>query len=461
MATDLLAILTAAAHALEAQRFGLDVAGENIANVNTAGYTRRIARFEAIPPTAAQEAGRGVRIAGVTAIRDPLIEARLRNDISDRDYYAASSDILSQVEAVIGLPGQSIDSDINRFFDSFSQLADNAASTVARQQVIFDGESLAASIRAMADQLDQSRSGADRYIRQSADTINELAARIALLNADMAKVPADRTAPHERDQIIEAIKELAEHVDVVVVERGDQRALDVYIGSGRPLVVGVTTFNVNVVSVGPSGFADIEHQGVSITSELTGGRIAGYVSVRDVEIPSYISQLDQLAYTLAQQVNTLHTSGFDLSGTAGGNFFVPIGTVAGAAAAFTVDTTLAADTGLVVAAGVAQAGDNQVARSLSALRDQQVLNGGTATFDDYWGQLVFTAGNDAATSNGRLEGRSEAARQTAAAWDAMSAVSLDEEALQLTRFQRAYQANAVMFRTINETIDIMMRMVGA
>ena len=73
---------------------------------------------------------------------------------------------------------------------------------------------------------------------------------------------------------------------------------------------------------------------------------------------------------------------------------------------------------------------------------------------------MFTVARDTDSVSVRLEGRSEAARQTEAAWDAVSAVSLDEEALQLTRFQQAYSANAVMFRTINETIDTLMNMVG-
>ena len=106
------------------------------------------------------------------------------------------------------------------------------------------------------------------------------------------------------------------------------------------------------------------------------------------------------------------------------------------------------------------AGDTQVARDISNLRDKRVLGGGTTTFDDAWGQLAFQVGSHAATAIVELAGRAEAARQSAAAWDAVSAVSLDEEALQITRFQAAYEANAVMFRTINDTIDTLMRMMG-
>ena len=141
-------------------------------------------------------------------------------------------------------------------------------------------------------------------------------------------------------------------------------------------------------------------------------------------------------------------------------FFAPIGVVSGAASAIAVDAAIVADLSVIAAAGVPEAGDNQVARAISDLRDQRVLNGGTSTLDDGWGQLVFQVGSDTATANIELASRAEAARQSQAAWDAVSAVSLDEEALQITKFQAAYEANAVMFRTINDTIDTLMRMVG-
>lgn len=458
--SDLLSTLSMAARALEAQRFGLDVTGQNIANVNTPGYARRAAELASLPPTDAQNAGRGVEVTGVRSYRDALIERRVRNDLSARDFYSASASVLAQVEASVGLPGQSIDADMLRFFDAFSRLAEDPTSTGARQVVSSEGQSLASGFNGLATDLEGARREADSFIRHEVDAINELAERIALLNAEMSSVASDNDPLHERDQVVEAIRELSEHIDVVVIQRSDGRALDVYIGNGRPLVVSDNSFSLSAVSVGPGGFADIEHEGVSVAGELSGGRLAGYLQVRDSEIPGYLGMLDQLAFTIAAEVNTLHDAGYDLNGNDAGNFFTPIGPVSGAASALTVDPTIVADLSVIAAAGVPEAGDNQVARAISDLRDQRVLNGGTSTLDDGWGQLVFQVGSDTATANIELAGRAEAARQSQAAWDAVSAVSLDEEALQITRFQAAYEANAVMFRTINDTIDTLMRMVG-
>ena len=457
--SDLFSTLSIAARALEAQRFGLDVAGQNIANVNTPGYTRRVADLSALAPTSAQLAGRGVMIDGVRSVHDALLEARVRGDLSARDFYTASESILAQVEAAVGLPGQSIDAEMLRFFDAFARLAEDPTSTAARLEVLSDGEALATAFQSMAAELERTRRESDRYVREQVDAVNELAERIAQLNGDMANVPADREPLHERDQVVHAIRELSEHLDVVVIERGDDRALDVYFGNGRPLVVGETAFSMSAVSVGPGGLADIEHQGINVTTEISEGNLGGFLHVRDTQVPGYIAQLDQLAFTLAEEVNTLHDAGYDLNGADAGNFFTPIGSVVGAASALTVDAALAADLSLLAAAAVPEPGDNQVARQISDLRDLQVV-GGASTFDDAWGQLAFQVGNDAAAVGVELEGRSETVRQSLAAWDALSAVSLDEEAFQITRFQSAYEANAVLFRTINETLDTLMRMVG-
>ena len=459
--SDLFSTLAVAARALEAQQFGLDVAGQNIANVNTPGYSRRAAELAAVPPADPMSAGRGVEIQGVRAIRDGLIETRLRADISARDWYSASSGVLSHVESVVGLPGQSIDADMARFFDAFARLADDPTSITARQEVSLEGQTLAASFRTLSADLERARREADGYIRHHVEAVNELASRIATLNGDMSKVPADQDPLHERDEIMEAFNELAQHIDIHVIERSDnQRAFDVYFGSGRPLVVGTTSYTIDAVPTGPAGFADLEHEGVSIIGEIKGGYLAGYVHARDVLIPGYVTALDGLAYEVAQQVNTLHVAGFDLAGNPGGDFFTPPGAVPGAAAALTVDAAIVGDPSLIAAAGIAQPGDNQIARAISDLRDQRVMNGGTATFNEAWGQLAFEVGRDTATAIGELQVRGDAALQTQAARDSVSAVSLDEEALNLTRFQRAYEANAVLFSTINGTIDTLMRMVG-
>ncbi len=173
-----------------------------------------------------------------------------------------------------------------------------------------------------------------------------------------------------------------------------------------------------------------------------------------------MTALDELASELAQQVNTLHSAGFDLAGNSAGHFFTPPVAVPGADAALTVDVAILGDASLIAAAGIAQPGDNQIARAISDLRDRRLMVGGTATFNEVWGQLAFQVGRDTATALGERRVRRDAMQQTQEARDLVSSVLLDEGVMRLTRFQRAYEANTALLRTSDSTIDELMQMVG-
>src|ERR671919_2500599 len=123
-----------ATRSLEAQRLGLEVTGQNIANVNTPGYTRRMPEFAAAPPTDARSAGRGVDVVGIRATRDRLLERRLMQEMPAEQREAAIAEALSVVETALGTPGTSIDARLSALFDSFATLSESPTSVVARQQ---------------------------------------------------------------------------------------------------------------------------------------------------------------------------------------------------------------------------------------------------------------------------------------------------------------------------------------
>ena len=125
-----------------------------------------------------------------------------------------------------------------------------------------------------------------------------------------------------------------------------------------------------------------------------------------------------------------------------------------------MNAAVAADPNLVVAAGVASAGDNQAARQIADLRDARVMFGSTATLHDAWGRLIYQAGTDTQVARQEQRSRGEIILQVEALRDSISGVSLDEEAANMIRFQRAYEANARFFTTVDESIETLINMVG-
>jgi flagellar hook-associated protein 1 FlgK len=448
--------LTMAARSLQGQQYAMDVTGHNIANVNTPGYSRRVVDFAEVPPPA----GGGVEVDGVRAVRDTLLERRLFQQVPLGSREAAIADALAVVEATLGRPGESLDAQLDGFFDAFADLAENPASAVARRQVQVSGESLAAAFGQVAGHLEASRRDADGRLRGAVDELNALTARIAEINGALPSARMSGgglTLQDEQQQLVRRVSELA---PVQVITRADG-GVDLALENGRPLVVGASQYTIDVSASAPEGYASLSSEGFPLDGQITGGTIGGLLYVRDTAIPGYQASLDTLAFETAAQVNALHAAGFDLAGAAGGDFFsfsAPPAGVAGAARAIRVDPGIVADNGTIAAAAVAEAGDNGTARAIAALRHQRVLDGGTATLHEGWADLVYRAGRDARAAGDARDTQQAIVREVDALRDQVSGVSLDEEALNLLKFQRAYEANARFFTAVDQMLETLFNM---
>jgi flagellar hook-associated protein 1 FlgK len=271
--SDLFTMLGITARALDAQRFGLDVAGQNLANLNTPGYTRRTAQLEEVPPLDASSAGGGVQVTALLSSRAPLIDAQLLTEAPAVARDSATAEHLATIDASLGLPGASLDAALTRFYNTYGTLAGNPSSSVARQQVVSEGQALAAAFTAMAARLDAARRSADAEIRSAAAQVNGLAAQLASLNAAISGA-SGAAAETLKDQQSIALASLSELAGIQAISR-DDGTIDVTIGNGRALVVADRTYPIDVQSQPPNGFAALTTNGAATTvdlgSELTTG----------------------------------------------------------------------------------------------------------------------------------------------------------------------------------------------
>lgn len=444
----LFSMLGSAARALDAHRGGLAVAGQNIANLNTEGYARRTIQL-------AEDRLGSVEILGIRARRDALLDARLRQELPAEAREAAMADALGVVEASLGTAGSSLDARLTALFDAFSALAGDPASVVARDNVVARGRQLAREFAEMSARFETTQREADTGVRAGVAELNALAERVSSLNGAIATANGANVDGLVDERTL-VLRQMAEIADVQVMARGDG-AVDVAVGPGQPLVVGSRTFAVEIVDAPPLGFAHVSAGGVDITGAMERGRIGGLLAVRDAIVPSYRTALDELAYGVAQQVNVVHQAGYGLGGTTGQAFFAPLGAVAGAAAAIAVDPAVAGDSSRVAAGQTTATGDNQAARALAALRDARGMSNQT-TFGESWAQLVHRVGADTASAAAQRKSRQDIVTQLEELRDQVSGVSLDEEAGNMLKFQRAYEANARYFTAIDDLLDTLLNM---
>jgi flagellar hook-associated protein 1 FlgK len=456
---NLFSMLGSSARALEAQRFGLDVAGQNIGNLNTPGYARRVANLASLAPMDRWSAGGGVTATGLQAIRDGFLAQRLRAEVSRAAGHDASAQLLGVAEVGLGAPGASIDARLEDLFDAFAAVADDPVSLAARRTAIEAGAALASTFRDVSASLRAAAGEADTRLRAAAGSVNGLAARVAALNESLSATPAgDARVEHLRDELGLALEQLAQLVDVRVVTRGDG-GVDVELAGGVALVLGGTAGNVTVAAQA-DGAVSLTLDGYAL-GPAAGGMVGALVRARDEILPRHMADLDALAHSVASAINDQHAAGFDLGGTRGDAFFVPPGDVAGASSRLAMSAVLSATGGeaRLAASASGAAGDNENARRLLGIRDLRVALGGTATPGDAWSAIASGLGAEVASARAAAESGADAVTQLLNLRDSVSGVSLDEEAATLMRFQRGYEANARVFRAIDDVLDVLMGLV--
>ena len=441
---------------MRAFRTGLDVTGHNIANINTRGYSRRTLDLAELGPTIPGGPGRGVEVMGIRAARDNYVNARIGRESAGLAKDSSILDGVGLVDAAIGLPGSSIDARLTAFFDAWSGLATDVTSTPARDAVAREAQALEQAIGELSNGFAAQQRAADVGIRDGVAELNELSQQVAALNGHItAGGPDGDSLRDQRDLMIERMSALA---DVAVVHHTNGMA-DVSLAGGRAIVVGATGYAVQVQAVPPSGHATLQLHGVDVTGSLTNGHLGGLIELRDSVLPQYQTRLDQLAFDLAREVNAVHAAGFDANGAAGGNFFAPLTSVAGAAQALAVDSAIVADSQRIAGSSTGAVGDNQAARAMAALRDASVMSGGTTTPAGAWAALVYEVGSDVSAARTASGTREQVMRQLQQLRDQAAGVSLDEEAANLMRYQRSYEASARYFTTVVDTLDTLMGMV--
>ncbi|HEX4998906.1 MAG TPA: flagellar hook-associated protein FlgK [Terriglobia bacterium] len=462
---DLFSSLEIGRRALSAQQAALQVTSNNIANVNTPGYHRQRAVLEPTPaePTPIGPLGTGVTVTKIEAARDRFLEYRIGQVTQGVGRDEAIAGYLGQVETVLGTSESGVQEGITRFFNSFSALSADATSIPLRYGVISAAANLSATFRNAAGLLADVRSSANSAVTDTVREINTLTGTIAKLNAQIAGAElGGADANTLRDQRSVALNELSKTLDIHYYE-ADDGAISVATAAGATLVTAGFAQALTATTTGPDGIVQIQAGLNDITNSIRDGKLGGLLEARDRLIPAYQQQLDTLAESIISQVNAVHAGGSDLqippSSTAI-DFFVPAASVTGAAAAFSLNPTVAGDARSIAAGQSGSPGDNANAIAIAGLAFQKTLAGGTETFSEAFGSLQFRVGTDTQSASSRLSTSNALLVQLENSRDAASGVSLDEEAIDLLRFQRAYQAAARYINVVDQLTEELIHTLG-
>lgn len=446
--------LSIAVQALQAEQGALSVTSNNIANVNTPGYSRQVAILNEAPTFQENTTtfGGGVTLEQFQSVRDQLLQLRLYEETQQQSKSQTQLNSLTQIEGIFSDPSQGVGGALSAFFNSISQLSTNPTDANARQQVLTTANHLAGQFHQAVTSLQTLQSGLDQAVPQTVDQINRLTTQIAKLNGQVAQMQGLGQDPGTvQDQRDELIRQLSGLINISVTQT--EHGLTLTTANGTPLVVANQSFALQT-STSSSALQDVfSAQGQDIASQIQGGQLAGTLQVRDQVIPQVLWQLDNLASQFATAFNARHQAGFDASGNAGGNFFTPPAAVAGAAASFGVAIT---DPKLIAASSDGSAGSNGNLAQLIAIRDQQLPSGASPM--DLYSNLVLHVGNLGANAQADVTASNLSVQHITDQRSSVSGVSLDEETTNMIRYQRAYEAGARVVTTVNSMLQTLMNM---
>ncbi len=460
----LFSILNMSGSALQAQQVGLQVTANNIANAGTDGYHRQSVDYRTAGSywTSGLLLGSGVTAADVASAYDKFTESRLFEEHSHQGYTEEMNAAYEVLQSLVGSVDEgSLSSRISDLFLQFDALATTPHDTNTRNLVLASAQSLATEFNRQADVLGDVASSADEAIAMGVDTANTLLRDIAAINGEIVALESGgQNASDARDERSRLVDELSGLVNVTLSEQSDG-SMTVMIG-GHSAVQGTTARTLDTAEDAATGNQRITLAAgalaVDVTDQISSGTLAAQVEIRDSVVPGLLADLDQLAFDMVSAINGVHEAGYDLDGNTGLQLFEGASVVSGAAAAMKLSTDVDGEPSALAAATdpTAVPGDGSNAIALGDLAETLAAGGGGHTFTQEAAAWIGQLGIDAAAVEANYAIQSAVTLSVESTWLQRSAVSLEEEAVNLIQYQDAYDAMAKVLQVTQQMLDTLM-----
>jgi flagellar hook-associated protein 1 FlgK len=466
--------LNTAASALYAAQRAIDVTGQNVANVNTDGYSRQRVNLQSIGGSVvpavwstSNQVGQGVNSDSVIRIRDAFLESQAQAQHATTANLTVQSATLTSVESSFQEPGATgIQSMMTNMWSGWSDIANHPTDPGVRAQLLQRTQTLVAGLHSVSGSLNSQWSNTRDSLQTQLDDVNATSTTIADLNQAIKRATqAGKPSNELQDKRDVLVLHLSESVGATSTPAGDG-TLNVTVG-GVTLVAGNSALKLALT--GTNGAATVSTDPPVITTSpggtpvQAGGTAQGQLTSLKTIIPGYLTQLNAIAQQLATQVNAGHQAGYDVNGVAGEPMFddgsgtvpVTVGTITAANInlRITDPAKVAAASLDPASAGGAASADSDNA---DAMYQQRLSNTGA---DTAYRKMIVAMGVESATATSNLGTQSVVSSQVDSSRDSVAGVSIDEEMTNMLQFQHAYSAAGKLVSTINSMLDDLMNMV--
>ncbi len=327
-------VLGVAVSGLVSLQQAISTTGNNVVNVNTEGYSRQTVDLVTQPSTltGAGFVGNGVKTAGIRRIYDQFLVDQVREYSASSATLGTQAELSSRLDNLLADPAAGLTENLQKFFGSLQNVANNPASLPERQVALSEGRALVNQARFLDSSLSRLNDEINSRMKSAVKEINVLATNIAKANARITSVGGGNNGqlPNDlldlRDRLL---ADLSTKVSIRTLDQGDG-GINVLVGSGQPLVVGAQTTELTVLantydgSRMEVGFVNNGANPTQITSLIKGGELQGLTGFRDQVLDPARRELGLLILGLSESFNARHRMGLDSQGNPGTDFFSPV-----------------------------------------------------------------------------------------------------------------------------------------
>lgn len=467
--SNLLATIRTAGEMLRTCEKGLTVTQNNIANASTPGYAR--AGMSLIAQYFDPDNGTigGVGAGPIQSARSSLAERTVRRQLESLGYASTQTQLLDGIESAFPVSsGSGIAGALNDLLASFSSWSLTPNDSNARAAVLEEARGLARAFADTATQLAEASRTAEATLEDTVSQINALAGQLRTANAAIRNGGRDDAGV---DALLHStMEELSELVDFTALEESDG-TFTILAGGMVPLVIGDQDYPLSVDFAqpedptwpeGPIAARVVGTAGEDVTARLKGGTLGGTLDVRNRVLPGLVGSssetgdLNRLAVAIAERVNGLLAAGLTEDDTVSAEPLFQFDAVNQTAAAITLTVNEAFEPEMLAAIdpGPPYVG-NGTALKLAALATSSdaadTIDG--SGFMQFYSGIAERVGRQNAEAKENVLRQESSVAQARAVRDEISGVSLDEEAILLLEYQRAYQAAAQLISVLDELTE--------
>ena len=442
----------------------LEITEHNIANASTKGYRRQSAILTAEMPssingadyrTGAGQRGNGVTIDRIQRFNLAFFDGRYRAVSAEAQNWEAQSGILSQLESVLAENSDDgLIPKLDQFWSGWQSLSNDPTNTSLRTILLDDASSLAMAFNRRSTQITQLRSDQNQVVASQVEEVNSLAGQIAHLNENIARVISVGEQPNDLlDKRDVALDRLAELSGAVSTEQKNGEVM-VSIG-GHVLVVGHDTFKLETrTNPTDTSVSDIYWSADNQKLDPASGEIKGTLEVRDRILVDQLNGLNTMSAGLITQVNTIHSAGFGMNNATGLNFFS-----GSDASSIVVNPTLDAAS-IATSSAINQPGNNNIALQIAGLKTVKGMKAGTATLNEFYNSQVTDLAVITKRASDNTYQHGLVVHALGQQRESVVGVSLDEEAANMAKAQKAYQAAARVLTAYDDLLDLVINRMG-